>query len=189
MTYARSARRPTLFACVAFALLHVASANAAPAAKKPAEAPATLKFSEIFKQPIGPKGLEPTDAVRALDGRRVRIVGYVVEQENAASGMILSPLPVLLGDEDEGLADDLPPTAISVIPASKKPLPKVAGLVEVTGTLALGAHEDAATGRVMSLRLVAEPRAVKPLRLPKAAESPKPAAPARAGKSPHVESP
>jgi hypothetical protein len=35
-----------------------------------------LKFSELFK-PIGPRGLEYSEKVRALDGKKVRILGYM----------------------------------------------------------------------------------------------------------------
>ena len=36
-----------------------------------------IRFGDLFRLPVGPKGLEPTDRLRALDGRRVRIVAYM----------------------------------------------------------------------------------------------------------------
>jgi hypothetical protein len=32
-----------------------------------------FKFSDFFRQPIGPRGLEHTDRLRSLEGRRIRI--------------------------------------------------------------------------------------------------------------------
>ncbi|MFI4932880.1 MAG: hypothetical protein ACHP83_21755, partial [Burkholderiales bacterium] len=40
-----------------------------------------LKFADFFVQPVGPRGLPIADALRAADGRRVRLVGYMVSQE------------------------------------------------------------------------------------------------------------
>ena len=74
-----------------------------------------LKFFEFFKMPIGPRGLQPTEKLVGLDGKRVRILGYMAKQEQSAAGMfLLTPLPVSMGDEDEGLADDLPPSTVFV---------------------------------------------------------------------------
>ena len=168
MIKTRLARRLPAFAGIACALLTAAAAVAAPAPKRGAEAPAPLKFSDIFKMPVGPKGLEVTDATRALDGKRVRLVGYVVEQEGGAPTLLLSPLPLMVGDEDEGLADDVPPTAVAVRSASKQSLPEAKGLVEVVGVLELGARQDAVSGRVSSIHIVAEPKAVKAVRTPRA---------------------
>ena len=186
MIMTRLVRRVPALAGIAVALLYAVAAGAAPASKD-AATPAPLKFGEIFKMPVGPKGLEPTDATRALDGKRVRLVGYVVAQEGDSPTLLLSPLPLMVGDEDEGLADDVPPTAVTVHPASKKALPKVSGLVEVVGVLALGGRQDAATGRVTSIHITAEPKAVKPLRTPRAAAAKPAAAAVKAGPSLTVE--
>src|SRR5262245_31299945 len=37
-----------------------------------------LKFSDFFKFPIGPLGLEVTEELKDLDGRTVRIMGFMV---------------------------------------------------------------------------------------------------------------
>jgi hypothetical protein len=123
-----------------------------------------LKFAEIFKRPVGPNGLELTDTVRALEGRQVRVVGYVVAQGDDAATLLLAPLPVALGDEDEGMADDLPPSTIALHSSTRKPLPRVQGLVEVVGELELVPREDPSTGRVISAHVSAHPRAVRALR-------------------------
>lgn len=115
-----------------------------------------LKFREMFKMPIGPKGLEPTDKLLSLDGKRVRLVGYMAAQEESAKGVIiLSPMPVSLGDEDESLSDDLPGNAVFVHLTARyadKPVPNMQGLLHLTGTLQLG-PKDEADGHVSAIRL------------------------------------
>ena len=116
-----------------------------------------LKFRDLFKLPVGPKGLEPTEKLLALDGKRVRIVGYMVRQSPAPkSAFLLSPLPTALGDEDESLADDLPPTTLAVVldksahdKSADLTLPMLPGLLQITGTLHVGMQTDPATGRAM----------------------------------------
>jgi len=120
----------------------------------PPEGVAELKFAEMFKTPIGPKGLEPTERLRLLDGRRVRMVGYVVQQQPPIPGaFLLSPLPVFAGDEDESLADDIPPSAVLVrLPHARQArVPALPGLVQVSGTLHVG--ESEAGSRVATAHL------------------------------------
>ena len=136
-----------------------------------------LKFRDVFKLPVGPKGLEPTDKLLALDGKRVRIVGYMVRQEPAAKGaFLLSPLPVMLGDEDEALADDLPATTLRVELDKSLDLaiPVLPGLLQVTGTLHVGMRADPASGRSTPAQLVldaAPQRAIRDLAHTLAAKS------------------
>ena len=115
-----------------------------------------LKFRDFFVLPVGPKGLTPSKRLLDLSGRRVRISGYMVRQDKPVEGMfILSPLPVALADEDEGLSDDLPPSSIFVHLAASEDAstaPFVAGLLSVTGVLELGASPEA-DGRLSFVRL------------------------------------
>lgn len=115
-----------------------------------------LKFREMLKMPIGPKGLEPTDKLLSLDGKRVRLVGYMAGQEESAKGVIiLTPMPVSLGDEDESLSDDLPGNSVFVHLTPRyadKPVPNMQGLLQLTGTLQLG-PQDEADGHVSAIRL------------------------------------
>ena len=69
---------------------------------------------------------------------------------------LLSPLPVMLGDEDEALADDLPATALLVELDKTRDLavPLLPGLLQVTGTLHVGMHADPVSGRSTSAQLV-----------------------------------
>lgn len=130
------------------------------AVSKPLDAPASgvteLKFRDLFKLPVGPKGLEPTKALRRLDGKRVRLVGYMVQQRTPlAGGFLLSPLPVAAGDEDESLADDIPASAIFVsLPhGAAATVPSLPGLLAITGTLRLGTREIPAAERVVAVRI------------------------------------
>ena len=125
-----------------------------------------LKFADMFKLPVGPKGLEPTDRLRALDGKRVRIVGYMVQQELPVGGsFMLSPLPASAGDEDESLADDLPASTIIVqLPNGPGTIvPDLHGLIRVTGVLHVGATEVARTERVAAARVTLDARTERAL--------------------------
>ncbi len=139
----------------------------------PAAGEIDLKFGEMFKMPIGPKGLEPTDKLLSLNGKRVRLIGFMAEQETSAKGVIiLTPMPVSLGDEDESLSDDLPGNAAFVhlaSPYADKPVPNMRGLLHLSGTLQLG-PQDEADGHVSSIRLMLDD---KTSRLLTTAEQPK----------------
>jgi hypothetical protein len=119
---------------------------------------AELKFREFYKLPIGPKGLEPTQKLLDLNGKAVRIRGYMAQQEVPTPGFfILSPLPVQMGDEDEKLVDDLPPAVVFVHLAGQpeRSLPAVPGIVQATGVLSLGA-QDEPDGHVSHVRLTVD---------------------------------
>jgi len=120
-------------------------------------AAADLKFAEMFRLPIGPRGLEPSARLLALAGTQVRLVGYMASAEHAVAGrLVLAPLPVSLGDEDDSLSDDLPASAVFVhlSPAhAGHVVPNLHGLMQLTGTLQLGAQEEP-DGHVSSLRLL-----------------------------------
>lgn len=115
-----------------------------------------LKFQEMFASPVGPKGLEPSARLLSLHGRQVRMVGYMATQEESKAGvLILTPMPVNLGDEDESLSDDLPGNAVFVHlakPYAERLVPNLQGLLQFTGTLSVGALEEA-DGHVSSVRL------------------------------------
>ena len=58
---------------------------------------AILKFGEFFQMPVGPLGLEPSEKLLALNGKRIRLVGYMVREENP-----VRPLPVLAAAGQSG---------------------------------------------------------------------------------------
>lgn len=117
-----------------------------------------LKFRDFFKMPVGPGGLEPSAKLLGLNGKRVRIVGYMAQQESPSTGtFILSPIPVTMGDEDESFADDLPSSAIFVhLEGSSGVVPFIPGLLKLTGVLNVGNQEET-DGRVSSVRLLLDP--------------------------------
>ena len=86
-----------------------------------------LKFRDFFRLPVGPLGLEFSHLLRALDGQRVSVLGYMVAQEDAPVGrFFLTPIPVRMSEHADGDADDLPPgTVVVIMPAidQKRPIP------------------------------------------------------------------
>lgn len=150
-----------LFSAAASAHGSVAAAYAPAVAVRgelppPPKGVSEIKFGEFFRMPVGPQGLEPTEKLKALNGKVVRLVGYMVKEDEASASarLILSPLPVELGDQDESLSDDLPPSAVFVhlTGADERALPYLPGLLKLTGTLEIGARDEA-DGRVSSIRL------------------------------------
>lgn len=143
---------------------------APPASAQPAAGtePLDLKFSSFFRQPVGPRGLELGEALRAADGRRVRLVGCMVAQESPTPGrFMLAPRPVRLS-EDDGAADDLPPGVVTVLLAEGQEQRVVAhqpGLLALVGRLQVGRQEDA-SGRVSWVRLLLAPDALADPLLP-----------------------
>lgn len=122
--------------------------------------PIDLPFASFFRQPIGPRGLEFSAALRAADGQRVRLVGYIVTREHAvAGGFLFAPRPVRLSEDADGDADDLPPATVNVVLPEGLRRHVVApqpGPIAITGRLHVGRAEDAA-GHVSWLRLDLDP--------------------------------
>jgi hypothetical protein len=117
-----------------------------------------VKFGEFFK-PIGSRGLEHSDKLRALDGKRVRILGYMVKQSRPMPWtFLLSPVPVTLHETEYGFAEDMPATALHVFtPRNATPIvPFTPGLMLLTGTLSVGNREEP-DGRVSTVRLTLDP--------------------------------
>ena len=132
---------------------------------------AELRFSEMFQRPVGPKGLEPSARLLALDGLPVRLVGYMASAELPMAGrLVLSPLPIAMGDEDEPLANDLPAQAVFVHlsgPAAGQVLPNYSGLIQLQGRLSVGVRDEP-DGHLSSVRLLLDEQASQQL-LPPAA--------------------
>ena len=127
---------------------------------------ADLRFHDLFKTPVGDRGLEPGAKLVALDGKRVRVVGYMVRQQPEPVGrFLLSPLPADISDEDEPLADDLPANVITVnIPgAANQAVPLLPGLIQITGVLRIGAHVDSESGRVSWVQILLDPKPARAL--------------------------
>jgi len=139
-----------------------------------------LDFASFFKRPVGPKGMEIAEEVRALNGKRVRLLGYMVNQANPSPWKILlSPVPVTTREKEYSYADDLPPNVVHVfLPRDPHPIrPHSPGLFLLTGRFEVGNQEEA-DGRVSVFRLHLDP-APRPAKSPaasaKAASLEKPA--------------
>lgn len=131
---------------------------AAEAQERFGEGATTLLFRELYRMPVGPRGLEPTEKLLRLNGHQVCMRGYMAHQELPLAGIfVLSPLPVAMGDQDDSLADDLPPSAVFVHMEgqSPQPVPHVAGIVQVTGVLSVGPREEP-DGHVSHVRLLVD---------------------------------
>ena len=142
---------------VAWLLLMSLALAAAPAwAQSEIREASELRFSGFFRHPIGPRGLEMADALRAADGRRVRLVGYMVAQEQPTPGrFMLTPRPVRMSEHADGEADDLPPATVAVLldeHQRDRVIEHRPGLISIVGRLAVGREEDSG-GRVSWVRL------------------------------------
>ena len=116
-----------------------------------------LLFKEFFNQLMGSKGLEMSAKLSSSEGQRVRLTGYMVQQEVPHLGrFMLSPRPVQMSEHADGEADDLPAALVTVyLDAAQKDwlIPYTRGLLSVTGNLSLGRLEES-DGRVSWVRLV-----------------------------------
>lgn len=128
-----------------------------------ADAQFDLPLTGFFRHPVGPRGLEFTDALRAADGRQVRLTGYMVAQEQPAAGrFLLTPRPVRMSEHADGEADDLPPATVTVLldaGQQDRIVPHQDGLLALTGTLQVGRAEGP-DGRVSWVRLRLDPQAL-----------------------------
>ena len=110
-----------------------------------------VSFREFFRHPVGPAGVEISETLRQVDGKKVRLSGYMVKHEVPTPGrFMLTPRPVQMSEHADGDADDLPAATVLVqLEPSQQEwvVPHVSGLIAVTGELHLGRVEDQA-GRV-----------------------------------------
>ena len=117
--------------------------------------PVTLSFADLFT--VGAPTLAVSPAAQHLNGRRIRLVGFVAQLARRPSGAFyLCPRPVTL-DEEAGGTADLPAEAVRVtVPAAADRLLTAArGRVEVVGLLDIGYREEA-NGDVSWIRLTAD---------------------------------
>lgn len=115
--------------------------------------PINLEFREFFEPGAGE--IKPTQKLLGLNGKRVRIIGFMAQLEAPPKGAFyLCNLPVY-GDESGGGTADLPPEQILVIARSSKGrlFPYVAGSLEVTGILQIGTQQED-DGTVSMIRLL-----------------------------------
>lgn len=131
-------------------------ASSSAAALPPAPEDVTdLAFAEFYG-PIGDRGLEYSEKIRGLAGRRVRLVGYMVREQDRAPGLFrLSGWPIAVESDGFCSHDDTPPTTTYVIvpDAGKQPPAWRPGRLVLTGVLEFGPRAES-DGRNSFVRLV-----------------------------------
>lgn len=102
-----------------------------------------LNFSDFFG-PIGPRGLEYSEKIRALAGQRVRVRGFMVQQSERAPALFLfAGMPVKVDTRADCNETDTPPAMIHVVvPGASKALPFVPGPHFLSGVLEIGARHE-----------------------------------------------
>ena len=137
-----------------------------------------LDFRDFFVTPVGDRGLTLTERLRSLDGRRVRLVGYMVYEDltrcnscvtprtlggrpvpawmeaTVPGRMMLTSRPAAVSHFHYGLADDLPPQTVFVTVPDKigQLVPYTPGPMVITGILSVGSHKEM-DGRTSLVRL------------------------------------
>lgn len=132
--------------------------SSAEARRATASSAAPLQFREFFE--LAADELKPSAKLLSLDGKRVRIVGFMAQMELPPSGAFyLVPRPVYATEAGAGTAD-LPPDAVLVVARSARDreIEFVARPLEVTGVLKLGPHaaggEEEVAGHPSSIRII-----------------------------------
>ncbi len=124
-----------------------------PPVRAAAPAPVPLAFTEFFVPPPAPLAL--STKMQTLNGKRVKLQGYMVKMENPMAGAFyLTQHPTFCDEEGAGTAD-LPPACIRVVVrgAKDRPLGFVGRPLIVTGLLQVGAQTEA-DGQVSHFRLI-----------------------------------
>jgi hypothetical protein len=124
----------------------------------PADGVTDLHFSELFG-PIGDRGLEYSERVRSLVGKRVRVIGFMIRESERPRGQFrLSGWPIAV--ESTGLCqvDDTPATVVDVIAPARADTPFAwrPGRLTIEGTLEIGALTDG-SGRNSFIRVRLDP--------------------------------
>jgi hypothetical protein len=88
--------------------------------------------------------LKPSDKLRSLQGKRVRIVGFMAEMEHQPEGYFYLCSRPILCDESGGGIGELPIDAVRVVVRANKgqAVKFIAPPIEVTGTLELGGQSE-----------------------------------------------
>jgi hypothetical protein len=120
-----------------------------------------LQFAEFFG-PIGDRGLEYSAKLRALEGRTVRLVGFMVREQDHAPGLFLfAGWPLSVTTKGPCSYDDSPPTAVHVRLPTGRPVPYRPGRIVLVGRLELGPRPEA-DGRNSTVRLFLDAAAAAP---------------------------
>ena len=115
-----------------------------------------ISFQEFYQQPVGPRGLEPSAKLLSLDGKQVRIFGFMGEMCRADKRhMIFAPVPLKPQPEEYGLCDDIPATHVLVtVPGNpNETIPFSAAPMLLTGVLSLGVSSNDQETSFVRMRL------------------------------------
>ena len=137
----------------------VATANSSTAA------PPLLSFNDFFKFPVSAKGLEMSPVLLQAHGKTVRLIGYMVQQENGSKPgqFLFTPRPVQMSEHADGDADDLPPATVLVKLSPEQAgwaVPHTRGLIQLQGQLSVG-RQEGEDGRVTWVQLQLNPDATR----------------------------
>lgn len=123
----------------------------------------SLEFQSFFQSPIGPGGLVINDKVKQTNGKKVRIMGYMVKSEIPTQGtFILTPRPIQTSEHADGNANDLPAALCRVYldPSQKDWLVLHSpGLISLEGIFSFNRVEDP-DGTVAWFHLQLAPEAI-----------------------------
>lgn len=114
-----------------------------------------IAFSEFFG-PIGERGLEYSAKLRALQGRVVRLVGYMVRVQERAPGLFLfAGWPTSVATKGVCTFDNTPPSAVHVLlpTAGDRLVPYRPGRIILVGRIEIGPRPEV-DGRNSTVRLV-----------------------------------
>ncbi len=119
-----------------------------------------LRFSDLYRLPVGRFGLEPGEKLLGLNEKKVRIIGYMVHQEGGAPGvLILAARRLATAEISDGMADDLPPAVVFVhlpAPHADASVPYTPAPLLIEGRLSVGPREEA-DGRISHVRIFIDP--------------------------------
>lgn len=118
-----------------------------------AETGEALTFDGLYKS-FGVLGFEFSDRVRALDGRPVRLAGYMAPPLKAESSFfVLTRQPLAICPFCQSDAD-WPVDIVVIFLKAATPLVSAGRRVQVAGRLQIGSATDAGTGFVSQIRIV-----------------------------------
>jgi hypothetical protein len=116
-----------------------------------------LSFAEFFG-PIGDRGLEYSEKLRALAGQRVRLAGYMIREQDRAPGVFrLVARPLTIDTKASCAVDNAPPSAVHVFVSANaaRLVPYRPGRLVLIGRLEIGPQVEA-DGRNSVVRLITE---------------------------------
>lgn len=122
------------------------------------ESYAPMTFGDLYVTPAGPKGLEYTTRLKALEGQRVRMTGFMVRIVNQDPDVFMfSDRPVSTHSCQIGGIPDVPVTVVHAILAAKPGCGTAwqPYAVTVFGRLELGGREEK-DGRYSYIRIRAD---------------------------------